>query len=150
MKSVAELREELKAAVEAEQVESRKRDEVRREAWDVLFAQSDSWEWRCIPTTYSKYMFKADSPSVNGIKVDRRLAPVAVEAFVARYGPVLDDRMTQWQGTTYIRTSENILTHCGGGWMVLNDPMLCNDQEWADLLAGRIAPKYKERGDRWF
>jgi len=150
MKSVAELREELKAAEQLEQKASREADRIRREAWDVLLAQPESWEWRCIPTVYKKWFSRPDSPSIDGIKIDRRLAPVAVEAFTARYGRIQDDRMTEWNGTIYIRTSENILTHCGGGWMILNDPMLCNDQEWADLLAGKIALKYKERNDRWF
>lgn len=42
----------------------------------------------------------------------------------------------------YFRTDENILTHDGGGTLVLNDPKLCNDEEWARLASGDVPAKF--------
>jgi hypothetical protein len=51
----------------------------------------------------------------------------------------------------YYRTEENILARGGGGWLVLRDPKLCSDEEWAAIAAGNIPKKFirDDDEDRW-
>jgi hypothetical protein len=149
-KTVAELEAALETARAAERELTAERDRNRADAWEAVMRDPNSWEWRVLPTEYKRFMFKADSPAVKGAKIDKRLHPELVASFIKQWDHVQDDKMIEWHGCFYFRTPENILTHCGGGWMVLNDPMLCNDEEWVQIINGWIPPKYRDRSENWF
>ena len=111
-------------------------DRVQRErqslAWNAITADPNNWEWSIHPKAF-------------GAVVSKRVRPDMVRAWAANgLSSFASDfqEPDRWFGMTYYRTSENILTHQGGGHMVLNDPMLCNDDEWAAIVAGNIPAKY--------
>ena len=45
-------------------------------------------------------------------------------------------------GCRFILTDEGILTHEGGGYIILNTPRLCNVQEWEAICGGRPPAKF--------
>lgn len=142
--------EELEAALEAAKAARRKTDAERREAqdkaWSVLSRDPASWEWRSTPSKSSRFF---DEPPQEGLRIECCIRPELLEAWRAG-GPAnitADASEGRWLGMFYIRTEEGILTQGeGGGRVVLNTPMLCNDEEWAGLELGLIPLKYQ----RWY
>ena len=45
-------------------------------------------------------------------------------------------------GCRFILTDEGILTHEGGGYIILDTPRLCNAQEWEAICSGRPPAKF--------
>lgn len=43
----------------------------------------------------------------------------------------------------YYRDEDNILTHKGGGYILLKDPKLCSDEEWEAIKKGDIPEKFE-------
>jgi hypothetical protein len=144
MATASELRAQLKAAEDAEREADRAKRKSQDEAWGVLTTNPDNWEWRATPAR--RQPFLSNAPALRGAVVEMRLKQDVLEAWAAN-GPATfssdyEDK-GRWFGMFYYRTDENILTHEGGGHLVLRDPKLCNDAEWADIRAGKPAAKFK-------
>ena len=138
MPTIAELEaqlEELKK--QTEQLEAAKRREASL-VFNALRKEPSSYEWMCYPQKHIDWMTKIEHDAV---RVTRRFRPEVIDEFEASHGS-LGYGTRDWVGMIYLRTDEGILTHSGGGTMVLNDPMLCSDREWEQLKMGEIAMKY--------
>lgn len=144
MPTIKELEEQLAAAKAAEAAESIAKGKIAADAWNTMCRNPDAFEWSVRPDKYSVWAWDSyDRAQVDGLYVMKRLKDEAIESYRAVYGRVTDTDRTQWKGMFYYRTDEGILTHDGGGTVVLRDPMLCSDAEWAELVAGRIPAKFK-------
>ena len=136
--------EELRAAlIEAEAV-VKQEDEARRKLqqarWAEIIRFPGSWEWSVAPTTYRDF----GGEIFIGARIMRRIKPEILgewkQGGTATFHS--DDMDGQWLGMFYHRTDENILTHIGGGHLILRDPKLCSDSEWSQILAGMIPMKF--------
>jgi hypothetical protein len=142
-RTAAELRAEL---AKAERVEREVAEQNRREllaSWKAVTDQRDSWEWLMTPTTDTDLMTREKR---DGLRISCRVKPEVVGEWMKAHDhkTTPNDRDSWWQGMFYYRTSENILTHGGGGTHVLNsEPKLCSDEQWAELVAGRIPDKFR-------
>lgn len=129
------LRAQL-AAAEAEEREAQQlRTRQRDEDWKAL-----PWEWKVRAKRVAAWF--GEAAIEDAVVVQKRRAPAAVEAHQQKYLTDHEPDDVNWQGMTYYRTDEGILTSHGGGHMVLRTPMLCSDTEWAELKAGNIPAKY--------
>ena len=144
MKTRAELQDALRALDEAEKAESKAKDKVRLNAWNAMVKHPDSSEWSVVERPWTPFMAPEGTAPIPSVLVQKRLKPERAAKFVEVFGPIVDEQLVQWRGMRYHRTSENILTHDSGGWCILNDPMLCSDQEWAQIVEGDIPAKYKK------
>jgi hypothetical protein len=54
------------------------------------------------------------------------------------FGSLMNRPEDHFSSVTYWRTDEGILTHCGGGHLVLREPVLMSDDEWEDLKKGNV------------
>ena len=143
MKTRAELQDALRALDEAEKAANAVKNKERSEAWQVMMKDPDSHEWSTVIKMYTPWGDDGKNlPEREGLIVQKRVRPDVAHAFRLKHGDLVDEKMVQWRGMRYHRTDENILTHDSGGWCVLNDPMLCSDQEWAQMVAGTIPTKY--------
>ncbi len=144
MKTSTQLALELAEAKAREEQEDRESRKAQSEAWQVLRDNPDNWEWEC--KVIREQVWPKDE-WFDGVRVSRRMKPEVLAEWRKGGFPTFSDdyqRPDQWFGMVYKRTAENILTHTGGGHLVLNDPMLCNDDEWAAILAGNIPLKYRK------
>ena len=115
---------------------------VQRERWAELIANPDNWEWRVIPTTWQGF---TSEPILVGARVEKRIVPEVLATWLdGGPGTFSSDYETpgRWFGMFYYRTDEGILTHEGGGNLILRDPRLCSDGEWAAILEGNIPAKF--------
>lgn len=137
----AEIRRLQQLAEEQEQ-ETRKR---ANEIWQQIVSNPDNFEWNVtdggiIETSiFTRY---AGRPYV---VIRKRLKPDVWDTWSEWYAHVgvAEQYMDgQWQGMKYILTDEGILTHEGGGTLVLNDPKLCSEAEWYDLCVGNVPAKF--------
>lgn len=128
----------------AEEQEQEAREQAK-EIWQQIVSNQDNFEWTATavgfvkPNIFTRY---AGRPSVF---ISKRLKPHVLEAWRER--PVRislsNDYMDgRWQGMKYVLTDEGILTHEGGGTLVLDDPKLCSDVEWQELCSGRVPAKF--------
>jgi hypothetical protein len=141
-----ELREELKKAEEHE----RKADEANRkkqsEAWELIQRDPDNWEWSVAPAKARKHFVSGNNEEVDGARVQCRIKPEILAKWLENgFGTFSLDYQdpNRWFGMVYHRTDEGILTQNSGGHCVLNEPMLCNDEEWAAILRNEIPMKYR-------
>jgi len=127
------------------QAEERELTEKQQKIANLKFKEvrnnPDNWEWRVIPTTESSFM---NDTKYNGIRVEKRIKQQILKDNLEEFRCVGSDftQLDRWFGMFYYRTEENILHSTGGGYYTLNSPMLCNDQEWQDILMLKIANKY--------
>ncbi len=143
MKSTAQLREALALAEKAERQENEASRKVQYEAWKVIRDNADNWEWLVQPVGYDCHW--PSKVITQGARISKRMKADVLEAWKADGLPTFSESTQDgcWHGMFYYRTAESILTHAGGGHLVLNDPMLCNDAEWQAILDGNIPQKYK-------
>jgi len=140
--SIAELRQLL---AEAEAAEAQEKEQLRtkqRKDWDLILENPNSFEWKV--KAARRYRF--GKGYIEGIEVSLRIKPEILEAWKKNGLPDFDGPFQQedrWYETFYIRTDENILTNEGGGHHILHIPKLCSDEEWNEMLEGRIPNKFK-------
>jgi hypothetical protein len=118
-----------------------RQDADRRRDRDVAFhkyLRTTPLEWRATPSIYNEWT-NGNTP-IHGCRIECRIP----EAGKEQWPDFATNDWFNWQGMFYYRTSENILYHKGGGMRVLDDPRLCNDTEWAGLLAGLIPAKFRK------
>ena len=131
-------REELEAQLkELDRAEREAREQKHKRA--VIAYSALPLEWKCTPVEWVDWATKKKYP---GVRVQCRKELVAYAGYIAEFGDHSD--RNEWKGMTYYRTEENILTSNSGGSCVLNEPKLCNDEEWAAILAGNIPEKYRK------
>lgn len=152
MNKIQQLEVELKAAKqEAQDLERVTRDTLR-EAGNAFLA-SKPYEYRTYPADDipSYWAERNQLPIKAQLRVEQRISPKLVIDFCTAHNTewnVVANALSRnhepskWVGMVYQLTEENILTHTGGGTMILKDPMLCTDAEWASLEAGSIPQKY--------
>ena len=145
MSTKAELLAELEKITAAEYQAKKLEEKQRLDAWRTMIANPESHEWSVVLKEFVPFMAPEGTSPIPCVIVQKRLKPEVIAQFSAVYGshPV-DEQMTRWHGMRYHRTAENILHHDSGGWCVLNDPMLCSDDEWNQIVAGNIPDKYKK------
>lgn len=128
----------LQQLARAEDVAKRK---AQSDAWAAIVEQANSWEWHSTP-----------SKDRLACRVEKRVRPSLVAGWwTGGRGTYSSDYQEEgrWFGMWYYRTEEGILTSGGGGHCVLNDPMLCNDVEWEEILAGNVPAKFKVARKVW-
>jgi hypothetical protein len=141
MPSVHELEQMLEAARKQEQEQDSANRKAQQIKWGQITDTPDNWHWVVTPRSYQSW----GKGTIQGAYIAKHL-DADVLADWKRGGPstfASDWDDGQSRGMFYYRTRENILTHEGGGHCVLNDPMLCNDEEWEKILAGVIPLKYR-------
>ena len=141
-KTIEELEAALAAALAAKRAGDTARRESQSAAWRALTSNPDSWEWSITPQRRQGFM---SDPQTDGLRVEARIKPALLEAW-REGGPASTSSNVQegrWMGMYYWRTDEGILTHSGGGTMVLRDPVLCSDEQWAGLAAGIVPLKWQ-------
>lgn len=138
---IKELEARLKAAKEEEKRENEKRQKVLRAKWRVILDEPSSYEWLIEPKTRTHFV---TGERLIGVDVSRRVKPSIVEDWEKAGNGSVDPDQKQYRGMFYFRTDENILTHDGGGFHVLQVPKLCNDEEWAAIASGNVPLKYKK------
>ncbi len=94
------------------------------------------WVWTVKPGEYHDWK----DGKVQGAHINRQKDHGRYAAHAARYGEHIDQN--RLQGMFYYRTLEGILTQTGGGYHLLKVPRLCSDDEWAEILSGRIPEKF--------
>lgn len=141
-KMIEQLEAELAAALQSKQNAERAQREAQQTAWAALVADKDSWEWRATPQRRQGF---ADDPQTNGLRVEARVKPAVLEAWRAGGLPTASSDLQEgrWLGAFYYRTDEGILTHKGGGHMILRDPVLCSDEQWTALEQGDVPRKWQ-------
>lgn len=145
MATVKELEEQLAEARHAEAEGDRERRKAQDVAWKAIMADPANWEWSVTPREYSNWLGRGDSPPVEALQIHKRVKAAVLQEWI-KGGP--STFSTDWQepdrwfGMVYYRTDEGILTHGGGGHLVLKDPKLCSDAEWEEMKAGRIPAKF--------
>ena len=124
---------------------AREQDNAKRkaqsDAWKAIEKCASNWEWHSTP-----------SKDRLACRVDKRVKPALVAEWRAGgFSTFSSDYQEEgrWFGMWYYRTEEGILTSDGGGHCVLNDPMLCNDAEWEEILAGNVPAKFKVARKSW-
>lgn len=134
------LQAELDMLIQADKDAQATTAKARFTAW-TAFQATRPYEYKVTPSTYREFCSK-DAP-VPSLRIVRRYRPDALAAFKAEWTLLdFEAEANRWVGVEYYRTDENILTHGGGGTLLLKDPKLCNDEEWAELTAGRIPDKF--------
>lgn len=132
----------LQQLAEEQEQEARER---AKEIWQQIVSNQDNFEWTATavgfvkPNIFTRY---AGRPYVF---ISKRLKPHVLEAWRERpvHVSLSNDYMDgRWQGMKYVLTDEGILTHEGGGTLVLDDPKLCSDAEWQELCSGRVPAKF--------
>ena len=141
----AELQDALRALDAAEKAEHEAQDKARKEAWKIVVANPDNYEWNVNKSKVQKFF---TDEVYDGLRVQKRLRPEAVEAFNNVYVHPVDEDRIKWYGMVYYRTDENIMTQDSGGTHVLREPVLCSDEEWAQIAAGNIPVKFYWVGKR--
>lgn len=146
-KTIEQLEAELQAAIAAKRDAERSQHEVQTAAWRALSSDPTSWEWHAKPEERQGFM---GDPQTSGLRISARIKPALLEKWRKGGLPLTstDAQEGRWLGMFYWRTDEGILTHSGGGHLVLNDPVLCSDEQWRDLEQG-IVPLKWQRVSNW-
>lgn len=141
-KTIEQLEAELQAALAAKRDAEALQRKSQSEAWRRLAADPASWEWHATPEKRQGFM---DDPATSGLRISARIRPSLLHMWKEGGLPQFstDAQEGRWLGMFYYRTEESILTHAGGGHMVLRDPVLCSDEQWADLERGIIPLKWQ-------
>lgn len=118
---------ERRAQLRAELQELDRQEETARKA--VIETQRRLWKTKPRPYTVrpdqQRDGMTSNEPLIFGVRITREVEQ--------------DGRIG---GMFYYRTYEKILTSMGGGYHLLRIPMLCSDEEWTEILAGRIPAKF--------
>ena len=69
------------------------------------------------------------------------------DAHCAYYGSLMSPPNDSVSSVRYFRTEEKILTHDGGGHLLLKDVQTCSDEEWEAVKSGQIPEKFLRGGD---
>ena len=123
----------------------RKSREAQSEAWKVIHGNKDNYEWRVEVKEDLDWCNGEIKKITHGVKVEQRIKPeVLAEWKKGGFSTFSSDlqKEDRWFGMFYYRTDENILYHKGGGYSILNDVKLCNDEEWALIVANKIPSKF--------
>lgn len=128
-------------ALAEKEEEAAEKAAAQTEEWRRLAANPAAWEWKSCPRKYDRW----GQGIIDGVRVAVRMKPTPHKAW-AENGPATFSTSFQdgsWQGMFYHRTDEGILAREGCGTLVLKEPKLCSDEEWAAILAGDIPDKFK-------
>jgi hypothetical protein len=136
------LREQIEELEEQARQQDREQREAQSKAYSAMTSDPANWEW--CSTRVSNDSWGKPDPEGAFCRVSKRIKPEALAKWKEGGHSTFasDYQDGQWHGIVYHRTEENILTHGGGGHLVLKDPMLCNDQEWEQICSGNIPTKY--------
>lgn len=87
--------------------------------------------------------YSKSGEGVEAVKVSR-VWNAATAAMVERFNTENPQHAikAQKQSEKYYRTREGILSTYGGGYLILETPCLCSDQQWADLKAGIVPASF--------
>jgi len=162
------LKAQVKALEEKAATEAKLKDTAKVDAWNK-FISSRPWIFKTTAKMYEPWMSSSRTDpryekqltpihyadnwtgprgvEMPALYVLRLFDPVKLAAWEAIYGPALESNESTRRnyanvGMLYVRTDEGILTHDSGGHCVLRDPMLCSDEEWAQMCRGVIPDKY--------
>lgn len=144
--SIEILKKQLLEAQEALDQADRKSRESQTVLWKEIISNPDNYEWMCQPTVYKQF---PERIQIDGVIVKHRIKPDILKkwkegGFATFHTDLMEE--DRWFGIVYYRTDENILTHDGGGTLVLKDPKLCSDEEWNMICSGNIPDKFKRVG----
>lgn len=119
----------------------------QQEAWNQLVSDPASWEWRVTNPVMNLGDVKELWADCERCLVHKRVRPELMAEWVkGGYSSFSNDWQSgRWFGAVYVRTDEGILTHVGGGHLILRDPMLTSPEEWAQIVSGDIPEKYKRK-----
>ena len=131
----------LRDLQDKEQAELRKR---KLAEWRDLTSEPENWVWESAGSEIVKadpFTRYAGRPCV---RLTKRLRPdMLAEWKQGGTGGLSDPFMDGAPlGCRFILTDEGILTHEGGGYIILNTPRLCNAQEWEAICSGRPPAKF--------
>jgi hypothetical protein len=59
------------------------------------------------------------------------------------FGSISGDWADARRSVGYYRNEYDILSHTGGGWILLRDGIPCNNDEWANIKQGIIPDKFQ-------
>lgn len=112
--------------------------------WRELKAEPENWIWYAsesqimMPDRFTRY---AGRPCVY---LTKRLRPEVLRAWKIGGTGTLSEAFMDGEalGMCYILTDEGILTHEGGGQVILDTPRLCSPQEWEAICAGSPPAKF--------
>jgi hypothetical protein len=141
-----ELNRQMKEIEEHAKKEDDEARKVQQERWGKIASNPDNYEWQ-VKTGEERADWDDRNKVMTGVIVSRRVKQDILKEYnKCGYPTFSNDMQTEdkWFGCFYYRTAENILTHYGGGYLVLNDPMLCSDEEWAQILSNNIPLKYRK------
>jgi len=146
-KTIEQLETELQAAIAAKRDAERNQREAQTAAWRALSSDPASWEWHAKPEERQGFM---GDPWTSGLRISARIKPALLEEWRKGGLPLTstDAQEGRWLGMFYWRTDGGILTHSGGGHRVLNDPVLCSDEQWEALKRGEVPVKW-QRVSNW-
>lgn len=121
-----------------ESLRNQSRDEIERLDFKILKDWRDSveWEWSVKSSTFDK--------ELKAMTIHRRIPESTCIEFELAYGIKVHEDDKRWVGMTYYRTAEKILDSKLGGHCILHTPMLCSDEEWAEICVGKIPNKFKK------
>ncbi len=144
-KTIEQLEAELQAtiaAIAAKGDAERSQREAQTAAWRALSSDPTSWEWHARPEERQGFI---GDPQTSGLRISARIKPALLEKWRKGGLPLTstDAQEGRWLGMFYWRTDEGILTHKSGGHMILRDPVLCSDEQWAALEQGDVPRKWQ-------
>ncbi len=124
--------------------EDKQRRAAQQDAWEYLRKIPENWEWRAGPVSYAKASPFNRFADCEHCLVEKRLRVEVLEGWKQQGLSTFSSEWMEgrWLGMWYVRTEEGILTHEGGGHCILDDPRLCNDEEWAAICSGNIPEKF--------
>jgi len=137
----------LRDLQDKEQAELRKRKWAE---WRDLASEPENWVWESAgpeivaADPFTRY---AGRPCVH---LTKRLRPDALADWKqGGTGGLSDPGQHVFMdgaplGCRFILTDEGILTHEGGGYIILNTPRLCSPQEWEAICSGRPPAKFRK------
>lgn len=141
--TVEQLKVMLKEAEEKGREQKRENEKKQTEAWSAIRKNPNNWEWKATykPNTYDAF----DKTTRDLVYIAKRIKPEIVEAWSKNGISTFSDdfqKIGQFHGMNYYRTDENILDSTGGGHCLLKVPKLCSDEEWQQILIGKIPDKF--------
>lgn len=148
MSRAEELRKELAEIEKAEKLAHELREKACIKAANEFTHNQANYEYQTKAVAHWPWhMQRSDyGRIIPGVNIQKRLKPELVEAFLAQWPgcSICPDSTQQWRGMTYIRTRENVLYHTGRGTYVINQPVICSNKQWADLVNGIIPKEWLE------
>lgn len=109
---------------------------------DRQFREDSRKKINSIPPEYSYQVFECDGhfDPDGSFRILRTLTNYQVyQDIIAEYGfPTFNgfEAEEEVRSVAYSRNDEGIVTHSGGGYLLLDDPFLCDEDEWIKLKSG--------------